>query len=142
MMNQNVYKLSTFVFKTFVLAAVIAAAFPEFSFAATGLEESVANVSGSMKDMPIVLSGIAYLAGGATMLSGAGLLKKHADNPASTPLMQGMSRMVAGGFVAALPVGLEWAIKTLSLMGTCGDGQSCAVYVPFMSNGGKFGFGS
>lgn len=128
--------------KVLALAAVLAAAFPELSFAAAvGLKESVANVSGSMKDMPIILSGIAYLAGGATMLSGAGLLKKHADNPASTPLMQGMSRMIAGGFIASLPFALEWGIRTLSLMGTCGEGQSCAVYVPFMSNGGKFGFG-
>ncbi len=94
-------------------AAVITAAFPDISFAEE-LADSVQTVKEGMGDMPIVLSGAAYLAGGATMLHGAGLLKKHADQPTGTSLHQGLSRLGIGGVIAALPVALQFVSSTLS----------------------------
>lgn len=128
-----------FAVKLAVLALVLAAAFPGLSLAAAvNLKQSVDTVTGGMTDMPIILSGIAYLAAGATMLHGAGLLKKHADQPQSTPLMQGMSRIMAGGFIAALPFTISWAINTFNLQGNCPDGGKCAVYIPLPHNTGNF----
>lgn len=94
-------------------AAMITAAFPDLSFAQV-LSDSVTTVKDGIAEMPVVLSGLAYLAGGATMLHGAGLLKKHADQPTGTSLAQGLSRLGIGGVIAALPVALEFVSNTLS----------------------------
>lgn len=93
-------------------AAVITAAMPGMSFAEE-LKDSVDHVQQGIESMPIVLSGLAYLAGGATMLHGAGLLKKHADQPTGTSLAQGLSRLGIGGVIAALPVALQFVSNTL-----------------------------
>lgn len=98
------------------LAAVIAAALPDLSWAQT-LQTSVDNVKQGMGNMPIVLSGLAYLAGGATMLHGAGLLKKHSDNPTQTPLAQGLTRLGIGGVIAALPTAMGWIATSLKTEG-------------------------
>ncbi len=137
----NKVHVSTWV-KLAVMAAVIAAAFPEFSFAAaaSNLKESVTTVTKGMRDMPIILSGLSYLAAGATMLHGAGLLKKHADQPTSVPLMQGVSRILAGGFIASLPYAISWTVATFKLQGSCGEGSKCAVYIPLPHPTGNFGF--
>jgi hypothetical protein len=94
-------------------AAVISAAFPGMGFAEE-LADSVSTVKDGISNMPVVLSGLAYLAGGATMLHGAGLLKKHADQPTGTSLAQGLSRLGIGGVIAALPVALQFVSNTLS----------------------------
>ena len=96
-----------------VMAAVMAAAMPELSWATT-LKSTVKTVQGSMTNMPVVLSGLAYLGGGATMLHGAGLLKKHADQPTGTPLAQGLTRLSIGAVIAALPVAMQFVSNTLA----------------------------
>jgi hypothetical protein len=100
------------VLKLGLAAAVIVAAFPDPAFA-QNLGQSVGEVKTGMRNMPIVLSGLAYLAGGATMLHGAGLLKKHADAPHQTPLAQGLMRMGLGGLIAALPTLMGWIAASL-----------------------------
>jgi hypothetical protein len=100
------------VVKIGLAALVVASAFPEMSWAQE-LKTSVSEVKMGMQYMPTVLSGVAYLAGGATMLHGAGLLKKHADSPAQTPLAQGLTRMGLGGVVASLPLFMGWISTSL-----------------------------
>ncbi len=104
------------ILKIVTAAAVIAAAFPEFSWA-QALKDSVGEVKEGMNQMPVVLSGLAYLAGGATMLHGAGLLKKHADNPTQNPLAQGLVRLSIGGVIAALPTAMGYVATTLKTQG-------------------------
>ena len=104
------------VLKIAMAAAVIAAAFPDASWAQT-LKTSVDEVKTGMGNMPVVLSGLAYLAGGATMLHGAGLLKKHADNPTQNPLAQGLTRLGIGGVIAALPTAMGWVATSLKTEG-------------------------
>jgi hypothetical protein len=101
------------VVKIGLAAAVIVGALPDVSWA-QDLTESVKEVKSGIGNMPIVLSGLAYLAGGATMLHGAGLLKKHADQPTGTTLAQGVSRVAIGGVIAALPVALQFVSTSLS----------------------------
>jgi hypothetical protein len=100
------------VLKIGLAAAVIACACPDVAFAQE-LQNSVTEVKTGLRDMPIVLSGLAYLAGGATLLHGAGLLKKHADGPTQTPLRQGLIRMALGGLIAALPTLMGWVSASL-----------------------------
>jgi ABC-type spermidine/putrescine transport system permease subunit II len=104
------------VLKIAAAAAVIAVALPDASWAQT-LKTSVDEVKTGMTNMPTVLSGLAYLAGGATMLHGAGLLKKHSDNPTQTPLAQGLTRLGIGGVIAALPVAMAWVSNSLKTEG-------------------------
>ena len=100
------------VLKLGLAAGVIAMACPDVAFAQQ-LQNSVEEVKTGMRNMPIVLSGLAYLAGGATMMHGAGLLKKHADGPTQVPLTQGLMRMALGGVIAALPTLMGWIASSL-----------------------------
>lgn len=104
------------VVKIGLAAGVIVAALPDPLWA-QALSQSVDEVKTGMKNMPIVLSGLAYLAGGATMLHGAGLLKKHADAPAQNPLAPGVMRMALGGVVCALPTFMGWIATSLKTDG-------------------------
>lgn len=124
--------------KTGLAAALLILASPDSAFAAVAgdLRSSVDKVTGGMSDMPIVLSGIAYLAAGATMMQGCGLLKKHADNPTGQPLAAGLTRIFAGGFIAAMPYALSWAVNTFAWDG----GLIKFPYVPLTSVGGPAGF--
>ncbi|NDE90331.1 MAG: hypothetical protein EB059_04220 [Alphaproteobacteria bacterium] len=99
-------------FKTGLMAAVIVAACPDLSWA-QDLSGSVTSVKTGIRDMPNLVSGFAYIAGGAAMLSGAGMLKKHADNPQQNPLAPGVARMSIGGVVAAAPSFLQYVNNTL-----------------------------
>lgn len=137
-------RMAEWMIKGASLAALLAAALPDLALAApavgsaTDLEQSVRHLGNGMENMPIVLSGIAYLAAGATMIHGCGLLKKHADNPAGQPLMAGVTRLAAGGIVAALPFGLNWAINSFDW------GKDSAVggpYIPLPTNSGNFNIG-
>lgn len=100
------------VLKLGLAAGVIAMACPDVAFAQQ-LQNSVEEVKTGMRNMPIVLSGLAYLAGGATMMHGAGLLKKHADGPTQVPLAQGLMRMGVGAAIAALPILMGWVGDSL-----------------------------
>ena len=119
-----------------LMAAVLALALPDVSWAGvTNLEQSISQVTLGMTNMPIVLSGCAYLAAGATMIHGCGLLKKHADNPTGQPLAAGLTRVLAGGFVAALPWAISWAVTTFQ-WGK--EGASPFPFIPFADNAGNF----
>lgn len=105
------------ILKLGIAAAVLSFGFPDLSWA-QALKDSVDEVKTGLKNVPIVVSGVAYIAGGATMLHGAGLLKKHADNPTSQPLAPGVMRMGLGGVVAALPTFMGWISSSLKSQGT------------------------
>ena len=95
-----------------LVAAVITIACPDVALA-QALKNSVEEVKGGISQMPTLVSGFAYIAGGAAMLSGAGMLKKHADNPQQNPLAPGVARMALGGVVAAMPSFLSYVNGTL-----------------------------
>lgn len=98
--------------KTGLIAAVIAIACPDIAWA-QALRSSVEEVRAGINNMPALVSGFAYIAGGAAMLSGAGMLKKHSDNPQQNPLAPGVARMALGGVVAAMPAFLSYVNGTL-----------------------------
>lgn len=138
MTHQRLFDLAV---KCGTLAALLVLALPDFSWAADAdLKGSITKVTSGMKNMPVVLSGIAYLAAGATMLHGCGLLKKHADSPTQQPLIAGVSRIIAGGLIASLPVAITWGVKSFG-WGTEGNVQPFP-YVPIGVSSFKYINGS
>ena len=51
------------------------------------------------------------------MISGSMKLKAHAENPASEKLSPGLSRLMVGGSIAALPALIGWVNATTQMKG-------------------------
>lgn len=97
-----------------ILGAILAMAFPEAA-AAQDMAATTRALVESLRDMPTIISGIAYLAGGVMVLGGANKLKQHAENPTQTPLSHGLVRIGVGGIVAGLPPMMAWVNNTMSI---------------------------
>ncbi len=106
-MNANTLKLS-------IMGAVIALAFPDVA-TAQDMQATTSSLVEGLKDMPTIISGLAYLAGGVMVLGGANKLKMHAENPMQTPLSHGLVRIGVGGVVAGLPPMMAWVNNTMSV---------------------------
>jgi len=108
---ENVIKLG-------LMAAVIVVACPDAAFAQK-LSSSVTELKSGISNIPLLVSGFAYFAGAATILSGAGMLKKHSENPQQNPLAPGVTRLALGASVAALPSLISFMSQTVGR----GDGD-------------------
>lgn len=78
-----------------------------------------ANIIESIRDLPGLVSGLAYLLGLLLGVLAILKLRDHVENPHGTPLKDGLIRLAAGGALFALPVVFE-AMKTT--IGTDGAG--------------------
>lgn len=105
--------------KTALLAAVLSFAFPEIG-AAQNMQATAKALVDSLKDLPVVMSGVSYLFGGMLVLGGANKLKMHAENPTQTPMSHGIVRIGTGGMIAGLPPFMNWVNNSLSI----GNGHS------------------
>lgn len=99
--------------KMAVIAGVMALALPDLSWA-SDFGQTVDKTKTNLTNAPTIVSAIAYIVGGATMLSGAASLKKHADTPQQEPLQKGVMRLGVGATVAALPPLMGWVQNSLS----------------------------
>lgn len=97
-----------------ILGAVVAAAFPSAGLA-QDMSATTSSLVEGLKDMPTIISGVAYLAGGVMVLGGANKLKMHAENPMQTPLSHGLVRIGVGGVVAGLPPFMVWVNNTMAV---------------------------
>lgn len=104
------------IFKIGFVAFVIACSLPSVAMA-NGLQSSTEAIIQAIQYMPIIISGIAYLHGGATVLAGANKLKQHAEDPTKTPMGQGISRIVLGGTISSLPTFMGWLQSSLGVGG-------------------------
>lgn len=102
--------------KYVLLAAVVAAAFPELALA-QDMRATTKSLVESLQDMPTIVSGLAYLAGGVMVLGGANKLKMHAENPMQTPMSHGIVRIGVGGVIAGLPPFMSWINNSMSIGG-------------------------
>ncbi len=100
--------------KVLGVAALVAAACPDLALA-QNMQQTTSSLAASMRDMPTVLSGLAYLGGGVMVLGGANKLKQHAENPQQTPMSHGLVRMGVGGMVAGLPAFMGYINNTMSV---------------------------
>lgn len=96
------------------LAAVVAIACPHPA-AAQSIQATSAAIVDALKDMPTIISGVAYIFGGLLVLGGANKLKMHAENPQQTPMSHGLVRIGTGGMIAALPPFMGWVNTSLSI---------------------------
>ena len=92
-MTRSVLKAD--VLKSLALAAVVAMAWPHTGHA-QNMQTTAAAVVDAMKDLPTIISGIAYTFGGILVLGGANKLKQHAENPSQTPMSHGVVRIGVG----------------------------------------------
>jgi hypothetical protein len=111
-MQRSVLSLHTL--KGAALALVVAAAFPEPGHAQS-MQVTAAAVVDAMKDLPTIISGIAYTFGGILVLGGANKLKMHAENPSQTPMSHGIVRIGVGGVIAGLPPFMAWVNNSLAI---------------------------
>jgi len=89
--------------KMSVLAAVVAFATPELA-SATALNDVLHSVAkNQISALPFILSTVCYVGGAFLLVSGALSLKKHAENPAGEPMGKGISRLITGGAITAVP---------------------------------------
>ena len=101
-------------FKYFAIAAVLGAAWPMPAMA-QNIQTTSAALVDALKDMPTIISGVAYLFGGLLVLGGANKLKMHAENPQQTPMSHGLVRIGVGGMIAGLPPFMGWVNNSLSV---------------------------
>jgi hypothetical protein len=76
---------------------------------------SVESIVASMRDLPTVLSGAAYLYGAGTVLEGANRLKKYSEDPTKGGAWGSIARIGIGGSFAALPMLIGWINNSLSI---------------------------
>src|SRR5262245_32272826 len=100
--------------KSLALALVVAAAWPHPALA-QNMQNTAAAVVEAMKDLPTIVSGIAYTFGGILVLGGANKLKMHAENPSQNPLSHGIVRIGVGGVIAGLPPFMAWVNNSMAI---------------------------
>lgn len=97
------YKLSEML-KLGAMASVITVALPGLGLAEATVSDLVTTVAQTqLPVLPYILSAVCYVGGAFMMISGTLSLKKHAENPASEPLSKGVSRLLTGGAISAVP---------------------------------------
>jgi hypothetical protein len=105
---------TSFLIKSVALALVVAAAWPTMGHA-QNMQTTAAAVVDAMKDLPTIISGLAYTFGGILVLGGANKLKQHAENPSQTPMSHGIVRIGVGGVIAGLPPFMAWVNNSLAI---------------------------
>ena len=82
------------------------------------------NIVESSADLPNLISTVAYVGGIGLGVAGIFKLKQHVDNPAQTPMKDGLVRLGASGGLIALPFMTEAMTNTVS------GGEDGTVEVP------------
>ena len=103
-----------------VMAAIVAFALPDMSWAqGSDLGQTTKDFAkNQLINIPSLITAICYIGGIILMVSGSMQLKAHAENPAQTKLAPGVSRLVVGGVIAALPSLMGWINATTQVKGT------------------------
>jgi len=105
-----------------IQAAVIVAlmAGTQDAAAATGqnFSDIAGNITGSIEELPGLISGLAYLVGLLMGALGIMKIKDHVENPTQTPMKDGAVRLAAGGALFGLPIVFESMLNTIGTTGT------------------------
>ena len=95
-----------------------------------------ANITGSIQDVPGLLTAVSYLLGLLLGVLGVLKIKDHVENPNNAPLKEGAIRLAAGGALFALPILFEAMFETV---GSDGANVNAAVGELFGEDGGASG---
>lgn len=88
-----------------VLSAIIAVAMPDLALAGGDDVNALIRKVGKQQlpALPYILSAVCYVGGAFMLVSGTLELKKHAENPSSSPMSKGIARLLTGGAITAVP---------------------------------------
>ena len=95
-----------------------------------------ANITGSIANLPGLLTALAYLFGLVLGVLGIMKIKDHVENPSNTPLKDGAIRLAAGGALFGLPIVFEAMLETIN-QGDTGANASAAT-LNAVDGGGLF----
>jgi hypothetical protein len=70
---------------------------------ASGFNAIAQKIEGSTNALPKLISLLGYIGGAGLGVAGIFKIKQHVDNPAQTPLKDGLIRLATGGALFALP---------------------------------------
>ena len=117
-------KLMTELFKWGVMTAIVAVAMPELASADT-IKDVVTNVTQEqLPVLPYAMGAVCYVGGSFMMVSGALSLRKHAENPAGEPVAKGVSRLLTGGVITAVPALTRIVQETTTVSGSADNSLS------------------
>jgi hypothetical protein len=97
---------------------------------ANNFSSIASNMSGSMANLPSLLSGVAYLFGLLLGVLGVLKIKDHVENPSQAPLKDGAIRLAAGGALFAIPMIYEAARTTIGTGASTSQASLTAVTFP------------
>ncbi|NCT40371.1 MAG: hypothetical protein GW778_01750 [Alphaproteobacteria bacterium] len=99
------------------LVALMAGA-QDVQAAGQDFSDIAANITGSIEELPGLISGMAYLVGLLMGALGIMKIKDHVENPTQTPMKDGAVRLAAGGALFGLPIVFESMLNTIGTSGT------------------------
>ncbi|MQW45320.1 hypothetical protein GHK68_24425 [Sinorhizobium meliloti] len=125
-----------------VVAGMIAA--PAYGAGGNNFSSIGSNIIASIRDVPGLISGLAYLFGLVLGVAGILKIKDHVENPQQTPLKDAAARLLAGGALFALPIVYEAMHNTIGQGGGVPVNGATLAAVSFGGGnggggGGRFG---
>ena len=84
------------------------------------LDSIVKKTTGNLDNIPQLISAVLYIGGAVIAASGILSLKKHVDDPNSTPLKNGVARLVVGALLLVAPVAFKSILDTLGVQDSGG----------------------
>jgi len=113
MNRDKVTNLKNGILQSLLMAAVVAVGLPDLAWAQDLTAVSTAG-TGELTAFQTLATGVFYVGGGILMAAGALKLKEHAENPTQTPVRQGISRILVGAALIAIPFVSQAAVGTLN----------------------------
>ena len=95
------------------------------AYAGHNFSDIAENIIYSIRDLPSLLTGIAYMLGILFGTLGILKIKDHVESPSNVKLQDGAIRLVAGGALFALPIVMEAMKNTI--------GQGAGVGAPHLA---------
>ena len=86
-----------------------------YAFAGQNFSDIAQNMIYSIRDLPKLLTGLAYMLGLLYGATGILKIKDHVENPANAKLAEGAIRLASGGALFALPIVIEAMRNTIGI---------------------------
>ncbi len=87
---------------------------------AQGIAGIANSITEQTRNLPDVITTVAYLGGAVLSFGGVLSVKQHVDSPQQKPLREGLVRLVVGALLLAAPATFEALRDTTGLTGTSG----------------------
>jgi len=109
-------KFSSLRFQAAVTVGFLAAA-SDAQAAGNDFSDIARNITGSIEELPGLVTAISYMLGLLLGVVGVLKLKDHVENPTQTPMKDGAIRLATGGALFGLPIVFESMLNTIGTTG-------------------------